>query len=277
MTTPPPLTVLLPAARSGEQIEHEAGDPDLSALYEHPLPSSGRSVYLRTNFVATLDGAAQGSDGRSGTINNAADLRAFRLQRAHADVVLAGAGTVRAEHYGAPEVAADLVAGRAARGQSVHLPLAVVTSSGALPEDLLAATRPPLVLAPRQCQSLDALRERIGADNVLVAGDQLVEPASALAALAERGLTRVLCEGGPELMGRLVTAGVVDELCLTTVPLLVGGPAKRVLDTPDWLDPARPARLAHLLHSEGTLLSRWLLRQSDPPRSPTCLPLGSPA
>jgi riboflavin biosynthesis pyrimidine reductase len=45
-----------------------------------------------------------------------------------------------------------------------------------------------------------------------------------MAQLAGRGLTRVLCEGGPSWLGELVLAGQLDELCLTISPMMGGDP-----------------------------------------------------
>lgn len=56
--------------------------------------------WLRVNFVSTVDGSAQGPDGRSGTINNEVDRDLFQALRRSCDVILVGAGTARAEHYG---------------------------------------------------------------------------------------------------------------------------------------------------------------------------------
>lgn len=256
----PTLDVLLPLTRAGEHLAPEPDERTLSALYAHPLPAAGRAAYVRANMVTTLDGAATGADHVSGSINTAADHRAFEVQRAWADVVLVGAGTARAERYRTLTVAPGLAAARAARGQAPHLELAVVSASGALPAELLSTPRPPLVLTVADRAGLDRLREIVGPDRVIVAGATTVEPARALAALAERGLVRVLTEGGPHLLAELVEHDVVDELCLTTSPLLVGGPASRVLASEAWLTPPVEATPAHLLHAGGSLLGRWLLR-----------------
>ena len=66
----------------------------------------------------------------------------------------------------------------------------------------------------------------------------------------------MLAEGGPSLLGGLLAAGCLDELCLTTSPLLVGGDGPRVTAGPAVT--GGPWRLAGLLHANGTLLSRWL-------------------
>jgi riboflavin biosynthesis pyrimidine reductase len=89
--------------------------------------------------------------------------------------------------------------------------------------------------------------------DVIVAGDDEVDLAAALKALADRGLGRVLCEGGPHLFGDLAAAGLADELCLTLSPLLAGPGAARIIAGPPF-DAARPLRLAHLLTTDDSFL-----------------------
>ena len=74
----------------------------------------------------------------------------------------------------------------------------------------------------------------------------------------DRGLTHLLCEGGPSLARDLLAAGVVDELCATTVPRLVAGDHLRLAHG-DALDV--PLELVGLLEEDGTLLARWLVRR----------------
>ncbi|HEX5332393.1 MAG TPA: dihydrofolate reductase family protein [Cellulomonas sp.] len=260
MATPrqvPTLDVLLPAGR--DPLVPDPTEVSLGALYAHPAPRAARPAWVRANMVATVDGAVTGPDHLSGSINNDADHRVFDVLRAAADVVLIGAGTARAERYRSLRVPDALAGGRADRGQSARLELAVVSASGVLPPELLASDDLPLVLTVSSSPALPALRARLGADRVIEAGDLTVDPGRALAALAARGLVRVLTEGGPHLLASLLASDAVDELCLTTSPLLVGGPAARILDTAAWLDPTRAASLAHLLHCDGVLLARWLL------------------
>lgn len=229
-------------------------DADLLEAYAH------RSGRVRANFVATIDGAATGDDGRSGTINNASDLRVFETLRAVADVVLVGAGTARTEGYATLDVPERLTGARAALGLAPELPLAVVTRSGLLSERLLDGPRAPLVVTNERCHHLDELRDRLGPDHVLVHGNDDVDLSSALEDLAARGMSRVLTEGGPHLFGSLLSADLVDELCLTTTPQLVGGHPPRVVAAHAWFDPPRTARLEHVLVEGSTLLARWSLR-----------------
>src|SRR5665647_1342020 len=74
---------------------------DLQALavaYAYPQLAAKQS-WVRANFITTLDGAAAGDDGRSGSINTGTDRDVFGLLRALSDVVLVGAGTARVEGY----------------------------------------------------------------------------------------------------------------------------------------------------------------------------------
>lgn len=229
-------------------------DDDLVACYPHP------PGLVRANFVSTLDGAATGDDGRSGTINDDDDLRVLETLRAVADVVVVGAGTTRIEGYGALEIPERLAPVRADLGLAPHLELAVVTRSGLLSRRLLDAERPPLVVTHARCHRLVELRRELGADRVLVHGDAEVDLAAALAGLRARGLSRILTEGGPHLFASLLAADLVDELCLTTSPHIVGGHPPRIVTSHEWFDPARAGRLEHVLVAGSTVLARWSLR-----------------
>ncbi len=270
MTQAAPLEVLLPGASGTTALPD---DESLLALYDDPPPRAVTGAHVRGIMVASLDGAATGPDGRSGSLGDAADRRVFAALRALADVVLVGAGTVRAEGYEDVQVPARLREVRAARGRAPRIELAVVTASGAVPAAVLDAGA--LVVTASGAPGLAALRDRIGDDRLVVAdapGDPgapaRVDVAAAVRALADRGLTHVHAEGGPSLLHELLGAGVLDELCLTLAPLLVGGLALGPLvgGAPAW--PGRrpaplpaPARLelAHLLRSGDTLLGRWLV------------------
>lgn len=255
MTRSPALDVLLPLDRAGQRLEPRDDEAELVELFGTP------ARHVRANMIATLDGGGTGRDGVTASINGPADLRVFRVLRALAEVVLVGAGTARDEGYRALEVPAGLVDERARRGLPPQIELAIVTASGMLPDPLLDAARPPFVVTTADAPAVDALRARVGEDHVLAHGSGgEVDLAAALEALAARGLGRVLAEGGPGLLGQLVAQGLVDELCLTWSPVLVGGPAPRILRSEAWLDPARHLTPVHLLHADGMLLGRWRAR-----------------
>lgn len=232
----------------------------LALAYAYPRLSSGQA-WVRANFISTLDGAAAGDDGRSGSINTGADRDVFELLRALSDVVLVGAGTARVEGYRRARVRAPWVQLR--QGRPAHPTMAVFSRSGDVPPGLSEARDNSGEVLLVTCQSagavaIDRARSALGAGQVIIAGDASVDLAAAVDSLAVRGLPRMLCEGGPHLMRDLTASGCLDELCLTIAPNLVAGDHPRIT--------AGPAVTANLLprlliESDGTILGRW----STPP------------
>ena len=82
------------------------------------------------------------------------------------------------------------------------------------------------------------------------------EPRSIITGLFEDGYQHVHVEGGPHLLADLLAAGVVDELCITYTPALVGGSYGRITAGPDL---TVGLTLASLAEDEGTLFARWLV------------------
>ncbi|WP_344600255.1 pyrimidine reductase family protein [Streptomyces glaucus] len=232
---------------------------ELAAAYAYPDPGPGGRPWLRANMVSTLDGAAQ-HEGRSQPISGAADMRIFGTLRALADVVVVGAETVRQEGYRPARARAEFAAARRAAGQGPAPAIAVVTAGLELDFGLPLFTSPlvPTLVLTGAAAPPDrvAAAQKAGA-RVVVAGDGTgVDPARAVRALAALGHTRLLTEGGPRLLGQLVAADVLDELCLTVSPLLAAGGAQRIAGGPSLAVPRRFA-LVSLLEEEGFLFGRY--------------------
>ena len=217
------MRLLLPEVR-------DLAPEDLYDLYDVPGP------HLRAGFVASVDGAIS-VEGRSEGLQSPADKAVFRALRTVCDAVVVGAGTVRAEDYGPVRLQPSAIAWRAFRDRAPEIPIVVVSRTG------------------------DLGSGRVAQGPVLVTGTDLpVEPHELVAALHARGLTRLLCEGGPTLLTTLLEADLVDELCLTTSPLAVGsGP--RLLGG---LARPVPLELTSLVHDDpGVLLGRWSVVRSS--------------
>ena len=253
--------MLLPGpAEIGEMVDgatSTAGDviQALADLYTYPDPVPWAG-WVRASMVSTLDGSATGPDSRSGSIGGRADRAVLSALRGLADVVLAGAGTARAEGYQVPKAKPDFAQRRARAGQRPAVQLALVTRSGEVPQAALAPDSGYVVTCATG--PVADLRNRFGSERVLEAGAEDVEVPLAVAALAERGLPRVLLEGGPSLLGRALAAECVDEICLTLSSVLVAGDGPRIAVGPQV---RCELALAHLLHSGDALLGRWLVRR----------------
>ena len=235
--------------------EADAWTPYVEAVR---TPPPGRP-WVMANMVAGLDGSAA-VEGRVGALSSPTDKDLFRTLRALADVVLVGAGTVRAEGYGPVRLDDARRPARRRAGRRGVPALAVLSASLDLDWSSPAfaagegSTR-PLVLTTAGSDPTRRAAAAVAAD-VVVVGDERVDLDAALAALRARGAGVVLTEGGPALLGQLVAAGLVDELCLTLAPVLGGDPLPIV--APE----ARPALarfvLASVLEHDSHLFLRYL-------------------
>jgi riboflavin biosynthesis pyrimidine reductase len=254
----------------------------LAELYAYPDakasagPASSSSPagapWVRANMIASADGAST-LNGRSGGLSGAADRLVFSVLRSLADVILVGAGTARAEKY--RPVKPGQVWAELREERAPTPPIAVVTTKLGLDLDSPLLTGAPegsrtIVLTTEQCPDDRRAAAAAGQADVLVAGEDRVTPADMIGALAARGHRRILIEGGPHLLGQIVAAGLLDELCLTFSPVLEGGRAGRILIPPyeaapgqerhegpaEW--PPTDLTLAHVLEDNGSLLCRYL-------------------
>jgi riboflavin biosynthesis pyrimidine reductase len=257
-------------AAARDRLGADGADVDASALrdlYAYPDRMRQRG-FVRANMVTSVDGAVTGSDGRSGSVSSPADREVFALLRALADVVLVGAGTARTERYRVPVADPAFAELRAGLGLASAPCVAVVTASGLVPDTLVTSSSRRrddswcslvITTATIDPQRLSALMAALGDDGVVIAGEERVDLNTAVEALVERGMPRVLCEGGPSLLAQLTALGRVDELCHTTSPLLSGGLGRRMLAGQSLPGERSGLRLRHLLEADGTLLARWQL------------------
>ena len=217
---------------------------------------------LRVNFVTSVDGGVT-ADGLSRGLQTPGDNRVFAALRDLADVVLAGAGTVRAEKYRAVTVTPARQEIRRRYGFAPDaLPVAVVSASLRLQPDapLFHDDHPErTIVITTGAADPGARRALATVADVIVAGDDHVDLAAARAALENRGLRRILCEGGPTLFADLARAGVADELCLSVSPLLAGPGVRHIVAGDPWTTGAVPLRLTGLLEEDAALFARYAI------------------
>lgn len=231
-------------------------DPiDPGAVADDVATVEGRPS-VRLNMVVSLDGATA-LRGTSGGLGGPADRRLFAAYRARADVVVVAAGTMRAERYGPASPSVEAREARRARGQADVPPIAVVTRTCRLDWTsgfFTQAVARPLVITVRSSSARDRAAATEVAD-VVVAGEDSVDLVRAMTYLGGRGASTVLAEGGPTLNGHLAAAGLVDELCLTVSPRLVGGSSPRIIGSGD-LAPPRDMRLHSLCEEDDFVFLR---------------------
>lgn len=233
-----------------EQIDPVNVD-QIARLYAYP-----DAGLVRANMVSSLDGAVT-ADGRSKPISGPADIFMFGLLRALADVIVVGAGTARTEGYGPGRARAEFAHLRKQSGQAPAPTIAIITRSAHLDPEAAIFTKaltPTIVITCKDAPE-DRRAHLSEVAQVHICGEETVDLPLAIDILRERGLRRVLCEGGPSLLGDLAGEGLVDELALTFSPTVAGGHAGRILTTQQTL--LQPMRPRTLLEQDGFLFGLY--------------------
>ena len=197
--------------------------------------------HVTLKLATTLDGRIATRTGESRWITGPAARHRAHLMRAEADAILIGAGTARAD---------DPMLDVRLPGLAAHSPVRVVADGSLslpLTGRLAASARDiPLWVLHRPGVGPDRVEAfaSAGAEPIeVVAKDNVLAVDVALAALAERGITRLVCEGGGRLAASLLAAGLVDEIALFGAGKIIGGDGRpavggfglsRLGDSPDF-------------------------------------------
>lgn len=235
---------------------------DLRARYlaDRRTHDDGRPWVL-LNMITSIDGAIA-VDGLSGGLGNEADFAVFSTLRSLADVILVGAGTAAAEGYKVPKPTAEVLERRAAAGQAPRPIIALVSRSLRIDLDAPLFTdadyRPVVVTAASS--PADRRAEIADVADVVIAGEHEVDFADAIRSLGRRCGPVILAEGGPTLNGQLVAADVLDELCITISPLVVGGAGGRMVAAGPDHDPRR-FEVDRVAEGGGLIFTRLLRQQ----------------
>jgi 5-amino-6-(5-phosphoribosylamino)uracil reductase len=228
--------------------------------------------YVVLSCAVSLDGCLDGTGEDRLVLSGAADLDRVDAERAAADAILVGAGTIRRDDPRLFVRSARRQAARTARGLPPQPAGVTITASGDLypearffrgpgdggdPAGLAVAAR-RIVYAPGRV--LPKLRGRVGGLAELVDAGDPPRLADILADLGGRGVGRLMVEGGASLGTQFLTGGLVDELQLVIAPFFVGDPAAPRFAGPGHYpaSPAHPLRLAEARPVGGVVLLRYL-------------------
>ena len=190
------------------------------ADFYQPTPDN----WVRANMVISKDGHFVDSSGSSRGLSSPLDLKVLLVLRAISDAVLVGAETVRTENYRPPALAGEFVTlnSKAAR-------LVVLSRSLSFdPASRLFENpgNPPIIVTDTKSDpAWQANKQLIGARAEIMEFTCPLNLNHVIQTLASKGLTKIVCEGGPDLLAQLIDAQLVDELDITHSPVSVGSAA----------------------------------------------------
>jgi len=188
----------------------------------------------------SLDGRIATLSGHSRYINGPEGIAHLHRLRALVDAVVVGAGTVRADD---PQLTVREVSGP----NPVRV---VIDPNGTLPATSRVFIRDGVhrILITRQ-QACATVRDGI---EIIALPDTAgrIAPSAILSALCERGLCRILVEGGAQTVSSFLSAGCLDRLHVMVAPMILGS-GKAGLDLPPVADMTGALRVPMHTHALG--------------------------
>ena len=182
-------------------------------------------MHIVVNAAMSVDGKLASRTREQLAISGPDDFDRVDRVRAAADAVMVGVGTVLADD---PHLTLDVTDRRVQRqrhGRSGNPARVVADSTARTPTDARIlddeATTYLLVSADAPAERRAALADA-GAE-LIVAGDERVDLAAAVEGLAEKGVDRLMIEGGGELIYSAFAAELVDELSVYVGSMVIGG------------------------------------------------------
>lgn len=222
--------------------------------------------YLHVNVAMSADGKISTRERRQVKISGPADFARVDRIKAESDAVMVGIGTVLADDPSLTVKSAELIAMRKARGIPDHPVRVVVDSRARTPPEaaiLHKGEGERIIACSEQADpGRRAALERFAV--VMVTGTDEVDLSLLLARLYDRGIRRILVEGGGTLIGSLFSHGLVDELTCFIGNMIIGGAgAPTLADGEGFIDEALFPRLSlySLERMDEGILLRWNVEQ----------------
>lgn len=215
-------------------------------------------------LATSLDGRIATATGDSKWITGERARAAAHLLRAEHDAILVGSGTALADDAALtcrlPGMADRSPVRVVADGRlRIGLDAALVRTARAVPTWVLTTRGGVESGDPHEAKRAALMSAGVAVLEVVCGTDGRLEPGAMVAALAARGITRLMIEGGGDLAAAFVRAGLVDHIAWFHAPKLLGGDAlpavgglslQRVADAPAfhlrWAEPVGKDSVADL-------------------------------
>jgi 5-amino-6-(5-phosphoribosylamino)uracil reductase len=223
--------------------------------------------YVLLSCATSADGYLDDASPERLILSGPADLDRVDEVRAGCDAILVGAQTVRKDNPRLLIRDPRRSARRAARGLPPHPARVTLTGTGDLDPGARFFASGALRLVYCATAARPAAQARLGDSAVLIDAGDPVSLGFMLKDLAERGVARLLVEGGGRILGDFLAAGLTDQLDLAIAPFFVADSAAPRLNLPrpaSHSSPASPMTLAESYRVGDVALLRYLLGPAGP-------------
>lgn len=217
--------------------------------------------YILLSCAVSLDGCLDDATDQRLVLSNDADLDRVDAVRAGCDAILVGAGTVRADDPRLSVRGADRRAQRVAQGQApTPRKVTLTRHPGLEPHAAIFAGGEGDPLVYCATPAVADTRARLGDAATVVDAGATPRVDWVSDDLGERGVRRLMVEGGQDVLAQFLRAGVADELQLAVAPVVVGDPSAPRLAADVRMPGGRPrAVLAEARRIHDVVLLRYAL------------------
>ena len=210
------------------------------------MAEQDRRPYTILSCGVSLDGYLDAATGDRLVLSNDADLERVDAVRADCDAILVGAATIRNDNPRLLVRKPSLRQQRVARGWR-ETPMKVTLTEAAELDACcnFFATGESEKLVYCASRAVPLARERLAAVATVIDGGEPVDLQRMVADLHDRGVRRLMVEGGGKVHTQFLTADLADELHLVVAPFFVGD-SRACRFVGDGSFPWNPGRRAHL-------------------------------
>jgi 2,5-diamino-6-(ribosylamino)-4(3H)-pyrimidinone 5'-phosphate reductase len=200
------------------------GDPGEGSGETGP-PRPSRRPYTIVNMAMSADGKISSVERRQVRISGSEDRERVDRLKAGCDAVMVGIGTVLADNPSLTVKSDGLKKERVRAGRPENPVRIVIDSRGRTPPgaDILRKGAGERIIAVSERAGKGAAARFGGLATVIVAGKEEVDLPLLMAGLHERGIGRLMVEGGGSLVSSLFAHGLVDEFYTFVGNLIIGG------------------------------------------------------
>ena len=220
--------------------------------------------FVFINSAMSADGKISSFEHTQVRISGQADKARVDLLRAESDAVMVGVGTVLADDPSLRVKSASSREARRKRGQPEE-PLRVVADSRARTPPFAKILGPGCILAATSIASQERLDSLSSKCEIMVCGKGRVDLVELFSRLFDRGVKRLMVEGGATLNWSLLNLGLVDELYVYMGAMLIGGEnAPTLVDGRGFKEHFPRPTLSFVERLDEGVLLKWTCQASHP-------------
>ena len=213
--------------------------------------------FVFINSAMSADGKISSVERRQVRISGKADLARVDALRASSDAVMVGVGTVLADDPGL-RVKSELLRRARAKAGKPENPLRVVTDSLARTPPTAKVMGHGCLIAISAAAPNDQVAKLSQSCEIALCGEKMVKLPELLTLLHDKGVHRLMVEGGATLNWSLIKADLVDELYVYVGPLIIGGEdAPTLMDGMGFTSVFPRLELISLENLDSGALMRW--------------------